>query len=481
MGGILHNVITQNGKIVEDLGPVKKDQKDQKLEDSNASEDKSTNGLQLVKDDEVRGRSSGITLGEVKKSSKKSKVTWEDILDRIPEPNPDRQEENKDRPNIVFTPIPVDDLDKNKSPLDAELPKEVELEPIKEVELPKEAESLKVELPKEAESLKVELPKEAESLKVELPKEAEPINLPEVPIIPKEAEPIKAEPIKAEPIKAESLTESLKAEPIKLPEVPIIPKEAEPIKLPEVPIIPKEAEPIKLPEVPIIPKVKINIPKSVQEMPIPGITSMSIKKPDINISGTFQKADNVRPQQVIEKPKPKERKSMAEELEAELLNERKFEEWIKKQKFRENLEKAARFAEETKQQFEEKIPELSEKIEGITGEVKGVENRLGTMDKSVGELCTGVDCIKDDVKKYQESQEALEKLVQDRFQELGEKVQTLEHPTFTCENCGEKVISPLSSFCPNCGSPIHSWSDDSGEPIRGWTPYWKRMGRSTPQ
>ena len=460
MGGILHNVITQNGKIVEDLGPVKKDQKDQKLEDSNASEDKSTNGLQLVKDDEVRGRSSGITLGEVKKSSKKSKVTWEDILDRIPEPNPDRQEENKDRPNIVFTPIPVDDLDKNKSPLDAELPKEVELEPIKEVELPKEvelepikevelpkeAESLKVELPKEAESLKVELPKEAESLKVELPKEAEPINLPEVPIIPKEAE-----PIKAEPIKAESLTESLKAEPIKLPEVPIIPK------------------------------VKINIPKSVQEMPIPGITSMSIKKPDINISGTFQKADNVRPQQVIEKPKPKERKSMAEELEAELLNERKFEEWIKKQKFRENLEKAARFAEETKQQFEEKIPELSEKIEGITGEVKGVENRLGTMDKSVGELCTGVDCIKDDVKKYQESQEALEKLVQDRFQELGEKVQTLEHPTFTCENCGEKVISPLSSFCPNCGSPIHSWSDDSGEPIRGWTPYWKRMGRSTPQ
>src|SRR3990167_4375142 len=433
MGGILHNVITQNGKIVEDLGPVKKDQKDQKLEDSNASEDKSTNGLQLVKDDEVRGRSSGITLGEVKKSSKKSKVTWEDILDRIPEPNPDRQEENKDRPNIVFTPIPVDDLDKNKSPLDAELPKEVELEPIKEVELPKEAELE---------------------------------HLPEVPIIPKEAEPIKAEPIKAEPIKAESLTESLKAEPIKLPEVPIIPK---------------EAEPIKLPEVPIIPKVKINIPKSVQEMPIPGITSMSIKKPDINISGTFQKADNVRPQQVIEKPKPKERKSMAEELEAELLNERKFEEWIKKQKFRENLEKAARFAEETKHQFEEKIPELSEKIEGITGEVKGVENRLGTMDKSVGELCTGVDCIKDDVKKYQESQEALEKLVQDRFQELGEKVQTLEHPTFTCENCGEKVISPLSSFCPNCGSPIHSWSDDSGEPIRGWTPYWKRMGRSTPQ
>lgn len=161
-------------------------------------------------------------------------------------------------------------------------------------------------------------------------------------------------------------------------------------------------------------------------------------------------------------------------------------------KFHENLQKAAQFAEQTKEQFEEKIPELSSKIEDITGEVKGVENklgtfssnvdnRLGTVDKSIETLCTGIDCVKEDVKKYQTSHDTLEKLVQDRFGELSEKVQSLERPTFTCENCGEPVIAPLSSYCPNCGSEIQSWSDEEGQPVRGWTPYWKRIGRSASQ
>ena len=56
---------------------------------------------------------------------------------------------------------------------------------------------------------------------------------------------------------------------------------------------------------------------------------------------------------------------------------------MKKQKFHENLQKAAQFAEQTKEQFEEKIPELSSKIEDITGEVKGVENKLGTFSSNV--------------------------------------------------------------------------------------------------
>jgi chromosome segregation ATPase len=172
---------------------------------------------------------------------------------------------------------------------------------------------------------------------------------------------------------------------------------------------------------------------------------------------------------------------------------------MKKQKFHENLAKMAKFAEETSEQ---KIPELSGKIESVHSEignvhgeienvhneVKNVENklgtvddRLGTVDKTIGNLCTGIDCVKEDAKKYQTSQEALEKLVQERFQELGEKVQSLERPTFTCENCGEQAIAALSSYCPNCGAEIQSWSDESGEPIRGWAPYWKRSGRSTSQ
>jgi SMC interacting uncharacterized protein involved in chromosome segregation len=119
------------------------------------------------------------------------------------------------------------------------------------------------------------------------------------------------------------------------------------------------------------------------------------------------------------------------------------------------------------------------------------------VDKSIETLHTGIDGVKEDVKKFQVSQDSLEKLVQEkyqtlyedlekshgvleklvqeRFEELGEKVQGLEHPTFTCENCGRQVIAPLSSYCSNCGSEIQSWSDEDGQPVRGWIPYCKRQ------
>lgn len=314
--------------------------------------------------------------------------------------------------------------------------------------------------------------------------------------------------------------------PIVATEQPSIERKPLNIKLTSIPIAEVEPEPnVPVAEpVPQLPKIQINVPpkkkepkyiptqfKDVNNMPIPDTptrtitTSNSYQSMNKVVGPNLQQAveDNIvqQPKTTIYKPKPKERRRMEDGLEAELLDERKFEEWIKKQKFRENLEKAARFAEETKQQFEEKIPELSEKIEGITGEVKSVENRIGTVDKSVGELCTGINCVKDDVKKYQDtvinyqdnvakyqdnvskyqdSQVALEKLVQQRFQELGEKVEGLERVTLTCENCGEDVISPLSSYCPNCGAPIHSWSDPDGQPVKGWVPYWKKLGREVP-
>ena len=141
----------------------------------------------------------------------------------------------------------------------------------------------------------------------------------------------------------------------------------------------------------------------------------------------------------------------------------------------------------------EKIPILSENIKT---KLSVVDDRLDTVDKSIGIFCTGIDCIMEDVKKFQTSQDSLEKLVQEkyqtvhedlekshdvleklvqeRFKELGEKVQGLEHPTFICENCGEQIIVPLSSYCPNCGSQIQSWSDEDGQPAKGWIPYWKR-------
>jgi uncharacterized phage infection (PIP) family protein YhgE len=159
---------------------------------------------------------------------------------------------------------------------------------------------------------------------------------------------------------------------------------------------------------------------------------------------------------------------------------------------------------------QEKIPVLSGSIYNVTSEIKDVkaklstvDDRLGTVDKSIGTLNTGIDHINEDIKKFQISQNSLEKLVQEnyqtlhedlekshdvlerlveeRFKELAEKVQSIERPTFACENCGEPVVAPLSSYCPNCGSEIQSWSDEEGKPVKGWVPYGKRLERSASQ
>lgn len=456
--GVSHNVITEHGKIVEDLGPVKRYYhieeempqvvNNEMISDSVSGvseEQEHSTGLQLVDEKDVLNnrmspvdtrtedliKSKELLKGgeednqqytkdnnvhrEQKPVStkKQSKVpTWEEILGNIPEPDPDK-------PNSEEIKVPE-----------------------QEIKVPEQ------------------------ETKVSEPE----INIPKIQIEDKVPE------SKPQEIK-------LSEPEIKIPKVQI--------KVPE-----KRPQEIKAP------KFQMNIPKiGIGTNMSPNIYNSTTAYPKSKKVGTeLRKAEEVSSSQLpgivsnklttenkIPTITKEKRRSMAEELEAELLSERKFEEWLKKQKFRENLEKAAKFAEETKEQFEEKIPELSGKIESVTGEVRNVENklgavddRLGTVDKSIGTLCTGIDCVKEDVKKYQTSQQALERLVQERFQELGEKVQGLENPMFTCENCGEQKIRPLDSYCPNCGSPIHSWSDEEGQPIRGWSPYWKRIGRVSP-
>lgn len=442
IAGVLHNVITENGKIVKDLGAVNRDQEKQPSmiktpndteEEPKVEEEKPRIGIPLVSEDD-----SYID------PSRKA----EEVDNTIIKPN-DTSQKQKPRSAIHLTPVSAEEL--------GDILKQDKQEKVNLVQMPK--------LGKKP---------ELENILSKIP----------------EPDPDRQNP--PGPIEQPKPTEQPKEEPRKS-NIPII----EPVK--------------KSPQVPkiTIPKVQINIPpKNTVNEPIK-LENISNKLGDILATDTYPKTnetkvveqnlqkanENVLTQQPVtnrEKSTKEKRRFMSEELEAELLDERKFEQWMKKQKFRENLEKAAKFAEETKSQFEEKIPELSSKIEGITGDVKNVDNRLdtfssnidnrlGTVDKSIGTLCTGIDCVKEDVKKYQTSQEALEKLVQERFGQLAEKVESLERPTFTCENCGEQVIAPLSSYCPNCGSEIQSWSDEDGQPVRGWAPYWKRSGRSTSQ
>ena len=268
-----------------------------------------------------------------------------------------------------------------------------------------------------------------------------------------------------------------------------------------------------------------NIPKETQEMRVPGVP---IKKMENRIeklinkktSGTQTITTNDKPKaenkitevtkaeqqkKPIEDKITKENKNMVEEL----LEEYKREQWAKKRDFDKNIEDMARVASENKGQ----IKEISQKIEGVSGKVGEVEEkigglqddikerfgtiqerfgalqeRLGDMKKPVtetlGELCTGVDCIKTDFKKSQEHQQSyqqtLEKQLEGKFGELSERLQRLEEPSYVCDNCGADSIKPLSSFCPNCGAPIHSWTDpETGNPVSGWAPFWKRTGRQS--
>ena len=275
-------------------------------------------------------------------------------------------------------------------------------------------------------------------------------------------------------------------------------------------------------EVPKETPKQTNVPKEAQEMGVPGvpikimenrIEKLIDKKTQTIITNDKTKVEDKitevtkaeRQKKPIEDKIIKENKNMVEEL----LEEYKREQWAKKRDFDKNIEDMARVASENKGQ----IKEISQKIEGVTGKVGEVEEKIGGLQdniqerfetiqerfgtlqerlgdikkpvtESLGELCTGVDCIKTDLKKsqeYQQSyQQSLEKQLGGKFQELSERLQKLEEPSYVCDNCGADSIKPLSSFCPNCGAPIHSWTDpETGNPVSGWAPYWKRTGRQS--
>lgn len=288
---------------------------------------------------------------------------------------------------------------------------------------------------------------------------------------------------------------------------------------------------------------KTNVPNDAQEMGIPGVPTKKMenrieKLIDKKIPGLIDKkipstqtittndktkaSDKlIGPTEIIkaeQQKKPiedkitKENKNMVEEL----LEEYKREQWAKKRDFDKNIEDMARVASENKDQ----IKEISQKIEGVSGKVGEVEEKIGGLQddikdrfgtvqerfgtvqerfgalqeklgdmkkpvtETLGELCTGVDCIKTDLKKSQEYQQSyqqtLEKQLEGKFGELSERLQKLEEPSYVCDNCGADSIKPLSSFCPNCGAPIHSWTDpETGNPVSGWAPFWKRTARQS--
>ena len=275
----------------------------------------------------------------------------------------------------------------------------------------------------------------------------------------------------------------------------------------------KEAQEMGVPGVPItkagnrIEKLIDNKMSSTQTIVTDNKTKIDTPKVEdkmVEIITTTVKAEQQKDKaeqqknQMEDKKIIKENKSMAEEI----LEEYKREQWAKKRDFEKNIEDMARVASENKGQ----ISGISNKIENVEGKLGDVDNKIGSLQENfqekfgslqenlqeklgnikkpvsdtLGELCTGVDCIKNDLKKSQEYQQtyqqALDKQLENKFQELTERLEKLEEPTYVCDNCGQDDIRPLSSFCPNCGAPIHNWTDpETGMPVSGWIPFWKRM------
>lgn len=301
-------------------------------------------------------------------------------------------------------------------------------------------------------------------------------------IVTQKSEVIKSEITPKEETKSEIIAQKEEDTTAYVPKIePIIPKIEIPKSEP-----PREAKDVPIPEanIPVMDRLgkimeensditKSESPKEETQKEVPKAEIIPKETPKIEQS---------------KMKKPKEVKRIMAEEDEEIMQERKFEQWLKKNRFQESVEKTAKISEEN----QEKIEGISNEITNVKEGLGGVENRIDTLKdglnsilgetkkpitETLGELCEGVDCIKKDVAKYQDTQSELDKKLDSRFSELRERVQKLEEPTFTCDNCGADGIRPLSSFCPNCGSPIHSWNDDTGQPVKGWTPYWRRINQ----
>lgn len=88
--------------------------------------------------------------------------------------------------------------------------------------------------------------------------------------------------------------------------------------------------------------------------------------------------------------------------------------------------------------------EFSNKFNDITGRFDKVSGKLE-------ETCTGIECLKKDLANINKNMDLVE-----------------------CPECGNKVVPPLSSYCPSCSAKMYSWSNDDGTPVKGWKPSWEK-------
>lgn len=120
-----------------------------------------------------------------------------------------------------------------------------------------------------------------------------------------------------------------------------------------------------------------------------------------------------------------------------------------------------------KQEKIEKQKKFQQNVDAAINATTEIRKDIQQIREEQQKECKGLECLVSDQKKIINIQDS-------KFRELGDRISKLEEPVYECENCGEKVVRRLSSFCPNCGSGFNVWNDDNGDPIKDWVPYPER-------
>ncbi len=234
----------------------------------------------------------------------------------------------------------------------------------------------------------------------------------------------------------------------------------------------KEIE-TKIPEIKI-PEIKI-LETKVQETKLPetkiGIRNLVDKKIENKQIGSKQTENKSKKRKVINMNDDEQVLNMSPELRRQ-LRKSEMEEYHNEKETNEAIKRAASLAEQNKLELEQmkkslasenaeirrdlksefgnKFNELSGKFNDITGKFEGVNGKFDGVSKKLEETCTGIDCLKEDMKK------------------LNKNVDLIE-----CPECGLKVVPPLASYCPNCSAKMTAWTEDDGTPVKGWKPSWE--------
>lgn len=101
--------------------------------------------------------------------------------------------------------------------------------------------------------------------------------------------------------------------------------------------------------------------------------------------------------------------------------------------------------------FESKFSGIDSKLSGFDSKFNGLESKLEKERVEYGgklkESCEGLDCIKNQLK------------------DIGSKVNL-----HSCDNCGKTGIRDGDAFCATCGREIEWFEQDGKTPLKGWKP-----------